>query len=126
MSTAIIIDDYVENAELMGHYLELLGLKVLAIGHDGKQAFELYQRLRPSFVFLDVQMPDYDGYFALTKIKQFSPSAIVIMVTADTSTETKQKLILLGATDILYKPIDHNLMKEIFLSCSGSQMAALR
>lgn len=126
MPTAIIVDDYVENAEVMGRYIELLGIRILAIGHDGEQAVELYQRLRPYFVFLDVQMPDYDGYFALTKIKQFNPSAKIIMVTADTSVETKQKLILLGATDILYKPIDHCLMKEIILSYDRLQSVALR
>lgn len=126
MPTAIIIDDYVENAELMRHYLELLGLKILAIGHDGRQAVELYQKLRPYFVFLDVQMPNYDGYFALTKIKQFNPSAKVIMATADTSIDTKQKLTLLGATDILYKPIDHILMKEIIISHNNLQTVALR
>jgi CheY-like chemotaxis protein len=98
---AIIVDDYVENAKLMGHYLELLGLKILAIGHDGKKAVELYQKLRPHFVFLNVQMPEYDGYFALTKIKQFNPSAEIIMATMDTSIETKQKLILFGATDTI-------------------------
>lgn len=124
--TAIIVDDYVENAEIMEHYIELLGIRVLAIGHDGKQAVELYQRLRPYFVFLDVQMPNYDGYFALTKIKQFNPSAKIIMITADTSVETKQKLTLLGATDILYKPIDHCLMKEIITSYNRLQSVALR
>lgn len=124
--TAIIIDDYVENAELMGHYIELLGIKVLAVGYDGKQAVELYQRLRPHFVFLDVQMPNYDGYFALTKIKQFNPSAKIIMITADTSIETKQKLTLFGATDILYKPIDHGLMKEIISSYNNLQSITLR
>lgn len=124
MSTAIIIDDYAENAESLGSYLEMIGLRVLAIGHDGRQAFELYQRLRPSFVFLDVQMPNYDGYFALSKIKQFNPSATVIMITADTATETKRRLILLGATDILYKPIDHNLMKEIIASFNNLHMVA--
>ncbi len=126
MPTAIIVDDYVENAELMMHYLELLGLKILAIGHDGKQAVELYQKLRPDFVFLDVQMPDYDGYFALTRIKQSNPSAKIIMTTADTSIDTKQKLALLGATDILYKPIDHDLMKDMITSHNNWQAVALR
>lgn len=124
MSTAIIIDDYAENAESLGSYLEMIGLRVLAIGHDGRQAFELYQRLRPSFVFLDVQMPNYDGYFALSKIKQFNPSAAVIMITADTATETRRRLILLGATDILYKPIDHSIMKEIIASFNNLHMVA--
>ena len=123
MSTAIIIDDYAENAESLGIYLEMIGLKVLAIGHDGMQAFELYQRLRPYFVFLDVQMPNYDGYFALSKIKQFNPSATVIMITADTAAETRRRLILLGATDILYKPIDHSLMKEIITSSNLHMVA---
>ncbi len=126
MPTAIIIDDYVENAELMEHYIELLGIKVLAVGYDGKQAVELYQKLTPHFVFLDVQMPNYDGYFGLIKIKQFNPAAKIIMVTADTSIKTRQKLILLGATDILYKPIDHDLMKEIISSYSNLQSITLK
>lgn len=124
--TAIIVDDYVENAKLLGHYLELLGLKILAIGHDGKQAVEIYQRLRPHFVFLDVQMPDYDGYFALEKIRKQNPSVRIIMITGDATELTKRRLNFLGATDILYKPIDHSLMKEIILSYNNLQAVGLR
>jgi two-component system chemotaxis response regulator CheY/two-component system response regulator (stage 0 sporulation protein A) len=42
----------------------------------------------------------------LEKIKQFDPNARVIMVTADVTQETHDKLISLGASMILHKPFE--------------------
>jgi CheY-like chemotaxis protein len=117
LPTAIVVDDYEDSAELLGHYLELFGVKVVARGSNGMEAALLYQKLKPDYVFLDLSMPAYDGFYGLSKIKQFNSFAKVIITTADSSSETKHRVAMLGATDILYKPIDEKVMKQVIISC---------
>jgi DNA-binding response OmpR family regulator len=113
MLTAIVIDDYEESADLLEYHLKLFGINVVAKGSNGMEAALLYRELRPNVVFLDLSMPAYDGFYGLTKIKQFNPAAKVIITTADTSLETKHRLAILGATDILYKPLDEKEMRHV-------------
>lgn len=109
-TTAIIIDDDHDIASVFKEYLELYGITTLGIGHNGKSAVELYQKIKPSIVLLDVMMPDYDGFYGLGKIKQLDPSAKVIMATADATQESRDRLTSLGADAVLHKPFE---VKEI-------------
>ena len=104
--TTIIIDDDKDITAVFAEYLKLHGIATLGIGHNGKSAIELYQKIKPSVVFLDVMMPDYDGFYGLEKIKQFDPNARVIMVTADVTRETHDRLVSLGANMIIHKPFE--------------------
>ena len=74
------------------------------VGYDGKQAVEAYKKLKPDVVFLDVMMPDYDGFYALKKIREINRDAKIIMVTADFTPETKKRLKEMNPTDVIYKP----------------------
>lgn len=104
--TTIIIDDDKDISIVFADYLKLHGITTLGIGHDGKSAVELYQKIKPSVVFLDVIMPNYDGFYGLEKIKQFDPNARIIMVTADLTQETHDRLVSLGANMIIHKPFE--------------------
>ena len=104
--TTIIIDDDPGILTVFTEYLKLHGIVTLGIGSDGKSAVELYQKTKPDIVFLDAIMPDYDGFYGLEKIKQFDPNARVIMITADLTQETHDRLVSLGANMIIHKPFE--------------------
>ncbi len=110
--TAIVVDDEHDMASVFSEYLELFDVKVFATGHNGKDAFDLYKKHEPDFVLMDLMMPDYDGYYGLSKIKKFDSDSKVIMITADTSHDTTRKLAELGADQILYKPCDVNKLVQ--------------
>jgi two-component system, chemotaxis family, chemotaxis protein CheY len=105
-TTAIVVDDDYDIVETFCEYLELKNIHVLGRGHNGKDAVELYQKFKPDVVFLDVTMPDYNGLYALEKIKQINPDAKVIIITADLTEETENKLVELCASTIIYKPLE--------------------
>jgi len=105
-TTAIVVDDDCGMVETFCEYLELKNVHVLGKGYNGKDAVELYQRFKPKFVFLDVTMPDYNGFYALEKIKQINPDAKIIMITSDLTEETENKLVELCASTIVYKPLE--------------------
>ena len=112
-TTVIVIEDDVDTAELLCEFLEIKGIKVLGKGYDGKVAVELYSKLRPDIVFIDVMMPKFDGFYALEQIRKLDPNAKVIMVTADLTADTSRLLDELKATAVIYKPYEFNHMMTI-------------
>jgi len=104
--TAIIIDDDPDIVTTLAEYLDMHDIHAIGKGYDGKDAVELYEKLIPDVVFLDLMMPRYDGFYGLEKIKQISPSAIVIMITADIRPSSISKLQRLGADMIICKPFE--------------------
>lgn len=106
--TAIVIDDDKDTASVLADFLEIKGMKVIGKGYDGLEAVELYKKLRPDIVFLDVMMDNFDGLYALEKIREIQTNAIVIMVTADLSEKTNKRLFELSASAVIYKPYSIN------------------
>jgi two-component system, chemotaxis family, chemotaxis protein CheY len=104
--TALVVDDDKDTVSVFSEFLQLKGIEVIGTGYDGMEAFELYKRLKPDVVFLDVMMDRYDGFYALEKIRAMDRDAIVIMVTADLSKDTEKRLTDLGSSAIIYKPYD--------------------
>jgi two-component system chemotaxis response regulator CheY/two-component system response regulator (stage 0 sporulation protein A) len=107
-TTVIVIEDDQNTAELLCEFLEIKAIKVLGKGYDGKEAVELYSKLNPDIVFIDVMMPKYDGFYALEQIRKLDPNAKIIMVTADLTTDTSRLLDELKATALIYKPYEFN------------------
>lgn len=75
-------------------------------GANGQEAVELYQKHTPDVVFLDITMPVVDGVEALKTIKALNPDALIVMISADRQKSTQEKVLALGASAILAKPID--------------------
>ena len=114
VTSLIVIDDDHDTVDVFCEYLTLKGFEVKAKGYNGKDAVELYSRLTPDIVLMDVMMPEYNGFYGLYNIKEKFPESRIIMVTADLSDETQRKLIERGASDILYKPYDiEDVLKSI-------------
>lgn len=104
--TALVIDDDEDTVALFTEFLEICDVKVIGTAFNGKEAESVYLDMYPDIVFSDVMMPDYDGFYALEKIKKSNPKAIVVMITGDVRSETIQNLEQLGADAIIYKPFD--------------------
>ena len=110
--TGIVIDDNEEIVELFSKCLEIKGIKILGKGYDGNDAVELFRQVRPDLVFLDIMMPKYDGFYALEKIRGIDPHAKILMVTADLTSETADRLKGLPSTAVVYKPFDFDVLLE--------------
>jgi DNA-binding NtrC family response regulator len=109
--SAIVIDD---NRDLRTCFVELLefnNIKVIETGRNGKEAAELYQKHRPDIVFMDIEMPEYNGLYGLKKIKEFDPNAAVVLVSGSVNVE--EKFEAYGATAVLPKPFNMIQIKEM-------------
>ncbi len=105
-TSAIVIDDSRDTVEMFCEFLEYNGIKVMGKGYDGYHAVEMYKKIRPDIVFLDIMMPKYDGFFALEQIRKEDEHSKVIMVTADLRSDTAEKLAVLKPNAIVRKPFD--------------------
>lgn len=57
------------------------GLIVCGEAADGRQAVELFQKLQPDIVIMDISMPVMNGFDAAKKIKHLSPKTKIVVLT---------------------------------------------
>jgi two-component system chemotaxis response regulator CheY len=112
----ILVDDDKDVANVFSEFLKINGVVVKGIGHDGKQAVELYLEHMPDVVILDLLMPNYDGFYAFEHIKKEDKDAKIVILTADTKPKHLEMLKKLGPLKIVAKPYDAYEMLEIINS----------
>lgn len=95
---------------------KILEHAIVVEGVNGQEAIDFYQEHRPDVVFLDITMPVLDGFGALEAIKAINSDDIVVMVSADRQKSTKEKVLAMGASAILSKPIDAEEFRSTLLN----------
>ena len=106
--SVLIVEDDQNIADLLRLYLEKEGY-VAVIAGDGGMGVEMFRRLQPDLVLLDVMLPVLDGWGVLRSIRQESMTP-VIMLTAKGETSDKVAGLKMGADDYITKPFE---MKEV-------------
>ena len=107
ISTAIVVDDDYDVVDAFSEYLEIKGIRVLGKGYNGKEAVDLYKKLKPDVMTLDIIMPEVEGVDALKAIREITtedPQARILMVSAMGQQETVVEAIQAGAKDFIVKP----------------------
>lgn len=99
----LVVDDNQANRMLLWQLLTKLGF-VVQEAENGKQAIDLALHWQPHLIWMDLQMPEMDGFAATRKIKAQNPNIVIIALTANVFIETKQKVIACGCHDLVHKP----------------------
>ncbi|MDQ3812700.1 MAG: response regulator [Armatimonadota bacterium] len=76
---------------------------------DPHEARPLYQAFQPDIILLDLMMPEMDGFQVMEQLKPMIPHGTylpILVLTADTTPQTKLKALVAGAKDFLTKPFD--------------------
>ncbi|HLA15052.1 MAG TPA: response regulator, partial [Gemmatimonadaceae bacterium] len=101
-SRILIIDDRQANIELLRRILHNAGFVSVNCTTDPRTGVELVQTWDPDLVLLDLQMPGLDGFGVLEAIRpQLTDGSYlpVLMLTADSSAETKRRALASGVKD---------------------------
>ena len=80
MTKVIIIDDDSDAIQVFRELLEAYEIQVVGTGHSGNEAVDLYQKLRPDVVLLEMKMPEVNGRNAIKEIKEFDSDAKIIII----------------------------------------------
>ncbi len=107
MKSVLIIDDELQICESINMILEYEGYDV-EFTTSAIEGLEKFSTKDFAAVFLDIQMPEMNGFEVLKKIKEQKQSASVIIISAHGSVENAIKATRLGAFDFLEKPIDRD------------------
>jgi CheY-like chemotaxis protein len=103
--TAVVVDDSGSMRLLLKGILEDIGLTVLKTVGNGKEAVDAVEKLHPTVVSLDVDMPGMSGLEALPLIRQASPKTRVVMVTGNPNKGFVETAIAGGASGYILKPL---------------------
>lgn len=98
----LVVDDEVKIVEVVKSYLEHSGYEVHE-AYNGKQALELFDKISPSLIVLDLMLPDMTGEEICRTLRKHSRVPI-IMLTAKVEEEDMLKGLDIGADDYVTKP----------------------
>lgn len=104
MANILIVDDSRTSRRILTNILQENGHTVLGEACNGEEAVELYGKLTPEIVTMDITMPIMDGVAALRNIRKKDSNAKVIMITAAGQKEKVADALKLGASDFITKP----------------------
>ena len=77
--------------------------EVCGEAHDGQDAIEKAQRLKPDLIILDFAMPVMNGFEAARALRDLMPSVPIIMFTLYDDEFMREKARLVGATEVVSK-----------------------
>lgn len=98
----LVVDDEPQIIKVLKGYLEKAGFQVMTAG-DGQMALQLFQREKPDFVILDLNLPGMDGLEICTAIRRES-TVPILMLTARVEEADRIIGLELGADDYVIKP----------------------
>jgi two-component system LytT family response regulator len=110
MIRAIIVDDEPNCCEVLNELLDrhCPGVQVMDICHNGYSAISAIGEGRPDLVFLDIEMPEMNGFQLLERLGKM-PFQLIFTTSYD---QYAIKAIRHSALDYLLKPIDREELKE--------------
>lgn len=107
-ATIMVVDDNPANVELLCEMLEDAGYSNLIGLSDPKLVEPRCERALPQLILLDIRMPEPDGHTLLRRLGErwADQCPPVIVLTAQTDEETRDRALGAGARDFLTKPFD--------------------
>ena len=102
----LIVDDSPIMRQMLVKIFTGEGFEVIGEAADGVEALELFDRLGPDLVTLDIVMPKMRGIEVLEQIMAKKPEARVIMASSVSDARTVMHCLKMGAKQYIIKPYD--------------------
>jgi signal transduction histidine kinase/DNA-binding response OmpR family regulator/HPt (histidine-containing phosphotransfer) domain-containing protein len=120
----LVAEDHFVNQKLFETILLRLGHKVV-LASDGAEALRLGLRDSPDLIFMDVQMPEMNGYEATQALRQSGMRAPIIAVTANALKGDVDKCLQCGMNDYLPKPFQKSEVEDMIVRWCPNRTAPL-
>jgi chemotaxis protein CheY-P-specific phosphatase CheC len=114
MSTPVLIcDDSSMARKQMARVLPRGWDVEVSFANNGIEGLDAIRSGKGEVLFLDLNMPEMDGYQVLEAIRTEDLSTMVIVVSGDIQPEAHQRVMQLGALAFIEKPVDPGQINEI-------------
>jgi signal transduction histidine kinase/CheY-like chemotaxis protein len=105
-ASVLVVEDDPINLLLITELLSKMGFQVMT-AKNGKEALEILSCRQPALIFMDLNMPEMDGYTTTRFIRQM-PNPVgkipIVALTADAMQEDKEKCLQAGMNNFISKP----------------------
>jgi CheY-like chemotaxis protein len=120
MTRVLVVDDNEDAAESLGALLHMMGADV-RVAQDGWTALDMFDAFRPAAVFLDLGMPDMDGFEVAHQIRSrpHTKDTVLIALTGWSQERDKQRTAEAGFDRHLAKPADLETLQSVLTSLAS-------
>jgi CheY-like chemotaxis protein len=88
---------------------------------SGDDMIARLQGLRPTFVLLDIHMPEKSGIESLAEMRSRGIDVPTVMMTGVEREGTRETCLSAGAVEVLAKPIDARTISQLFDRLGGQR-----
>jgi len=120
----LVAEDARTNQVLIKSLLKRLGLKV-TIAEDGNQAVRQARSKKFDLIFMDIEMPNMNGYEATKVLRKEGLKTPIVALTAYAMKGDDEKCFAAGCDDYISKPIENEKLLQILnkhLSAAGEDI----
>ena len=80
---------------------------------NGREGLEVIRAGKGELIFLDLTMPELDGYEVLQHMRREGLGGKVIVISADIQPEARARVLALGAIEFIRKPIAPDVLLDV-------------
>jgi CheY-like chemotaxis protein len=119
----LVVEDNIASLELMTEVFTSLKAEVHPIS-DSKKAVAMVNQEQFDGIFLDLEMPNLNGFDLARLIRKSSwnKSTPIVIVTGREERQTMQDAFAIGATFFLQKPVDRQRLSVLLRTVSGGML----
>jgi two-component system chemotaxis response regulator CheY len=110
--TVLVVDDAIFMRTMIADILTQAGFEIVGEAETGLQALDLYKKLSPDLVTMDIVMPEMGGIDAVRAICKADPDAKILMCSAMGQQALVVEAIQAGAKDFVVKPFQPSRVLE--------------
>jgi two-component system CheB/CheR fusion protein len=109
--SVLIVDDYPDTGDSLAEVVALFGHHA-RIASNRKEAVRLAQSSAPDVVFLDIGLPDADGYAVAEELcEMLGRRPLMVVVTGFTNTEWRSRIA--GIDHHFVKPVEPAVLEDL-------------
>ncbi|MCL1903957.1 MAG: transporter substrate-binding domain-containing protein [Oscillospiraceae bacterium] len=118
--TMLLVDDIAVNREIVESWLEATGIKIDS-AENGVEAVDILKANPDKYdvIFMDLQMPEMDGYEATRQIRAMNKEIPIIAMTSNVFKEDIDKCLNTGMNGHIGKPLDYEELLDILRTFMG-------
>lgn len=113
----MVVDDDRLMRTIMVSLLRAEGYSQIEHAQDGHEALQKFPLQNPSIVFLDIEMPGFDGIETLRAIMEHGTNAQVVMVSGLATPSRVEAAKCGGAAGFLVKPVTQKRLADTIDAC---------
>ena len=112
----LVVDDNKDAADTLARLLKHLGHDSTAV-YDGYSALELCETLKPDIVFMDIGMPEMDGFETARQLrnKEFGRNIMLVALTGWGQDQDRQRSAEAGFDKHLVKPVGFDILDQVLI-----------